>query len=82
MSLLKVENFNHILQNFLSAENFREWKWAFTSPRPRAVASMYSWGWGGVGQKFPNDEKNFRIFHGIQSQEGVCYAENEDAIYK
>ena len=27
----------------------------------RAVASMYSW--GGVGQKFPNDEKNFRIFH-------------------
>jgi hypothetical protein len=42
--LLKVENFqlqnffptdrkfvsaNHILQNFLSAENFPEWKWAF-----------------------------------------------------
>jgi hypothetical protein len=36
--------------------------------------------WGGVGQKFPNDEKNFRIFHGIH--EGVCYPENEDAIYK
>jgi hypothetical protein len=37
---------------------------------------------GDVGQKFPNDEKNFRIFHGIRSQEGVCYPENEDAIYK
>jgi hypothetical protein len=37
---------------------------------------------GGVGQKFPNDEKNFRIFHGIRSHEGVCYPENEDAIYK
>jgi hypothetical protein len=51
----------------------------------RAVASMYSWGGGGgggVGQKFPNDEKNFRIFHGIRSHEGVCYPENEDAIYK
>jgi hypothetical protein len=35
-----------------------------------------------VGQKFPNDEKNFRIFHGIRSHEGVCYPENEDAIYK
>jgi hypothetical protein len=46
----------------------------------RAVASMYSW--GGVGQKFPNDEKNFRIFHDIRSHEGVCYPENEDAIYK
>jgi hypothetical protein len=46
----------------------------------RAVASMYSW--GGVGQKFPNDEKNFRIFHGIRSHEGVCYPENEDAVYK
>ena len=46
----------------------------------RAVASMYSW--GGVGQKFSNDEKNFRIFHGIRSHEGVCYPENEDAIYK
>ena len=46
----------------------------------RAVASIYSW--GGVGQKFPNDEKNFRIFHGIRSHEGVCYPENEDAIYK
>ena len=46
----------------------------------RAVASMYSW--GGVGQKFPNDEENFRIFHGIRSHEGVCYPENEDAIYK
>ena len=47
----------------------------------RAVASMYSWG-GGVGQKFPNDENNFRIFHGLRSHEGVCYPENEDAIYK
>jgi hypothetical protein len=47
---------------------------------PRAVASMYSW--GAVGQKFPNDEKNFRIFHGIRSHEDVCYPENEDAIYK
>ena len=46
----------------------------------RAVASMYSW--GGVGQKFPNEEENFRIFHGIRSHEGVCYPENEDAIYK
>ena len=46
----------------------------------RAVARMYSW--GGVGQKFPNDEKNFRIFHGIPSHEGVCYPESEDAIYK
>ena len=49
-------------------------------PKRRAVASMYSW--GGVGQKFPNDEKIFRIFHGIRSHEGVCYPENEDAIYK
>ena len=53
----------------------------------RAVASMYSWGGGGgggggVGQTFPNDEQNFRIFHGIRSDEGVCYPENEDAIYK
>jgi hypothetical protein len=46
----------------------------------RAVASIYSW--GGVGQKFPNDEKNFRIIQGIRSHEGVCYPENEDAIYK
>jgi hypothetical protein len=46
----------------------------------RTVASMYSW--GGVGQKFPNDEHNFRIFHGIRSHEGVCYPENEEAIYK
>ena len=46
----------------------------------RAVASMYSW--GGVGQKFPNDEKHFRIFHGRRSHEDVCYPENEDAIYK
>jgi hypothetical protein len=46
----------------------------------RAVASMYSW--EGVGQKFPNDEKNFGIFHGIRSHEGVCYPENEDAVYK
>ena len=30
----------------------------------RAVASMYSWG-GGVGQKFPHDERNFRIFHDL-----------------
>jgi hypothetical protein len=30
----------------------------------------------------PNDEKNFRIFHVIRSHEGVCYPENEDAIYK
>jgi hypothetical protein len=38
---------------------------------------------GGVGQKFPNEEKSFRIFHGIQSHElGVCYPENEDAIYQ
>jgi hypothetical protein len=50
---------------------------------PRAVASMYSWGGGGGGgQKFPNEEKHFRIFHGIRSQESVCYPENEDAIYK
>ena len=51
----------------------------------RAVASMYSWGGGGgggVGKKFPNDEENFRIFHAIRSHEGVCYPENEDAIYK
>jgi hypothetical protein len=48
----------------------------------RAVASMYSWGGGGVVQKFANDENNFRIFHGIRSHEGVCYPENEDAIYK
>jgi hypothetical protein len=27
-------------------------------------------------------QKNFRIFHGIRSHEGVCYPENEDAIYK
>ena len=46
----------------------------------RAVASMYSWGGGGVGKKFPNVEKNFRKFHGIRSHEGVCYPENEDAI--
>jgi hypothetical protein len=41
--------------------------------------SIYSLG---GGQKFPNDEKYFRIFHGIRSREGVCYLENEDAIYK
>ena len=46
----------------------------------RAVASMYSW--RGVGQKFPNDKKNFRIFYGIRSHEGVCYPGKEDAIYK
>jgi hypothetical protein len=33
-------------------------------------------------KKFPNDGKNFRIYHGILSHEGVCYSENEDAIYK
>ena len=46
---------------------------------------MYSWGGGGgegVGKKCPNNEKNFRIFHGIRSHDGVCYPENEDAIYK
>ena len=45
---------------------------------------MYSWGGGGVGvgQKFPNDENIFRRFHGMRSHEGVCYPENEDAIYK
>ena len=37
---------------------------------------------GGVGQKFPNDENIFRRFHGMRSHEGVCYPENEDAIYK
>jgi hypothetical protein len=26
----KFVSANHILQNFLSAENFPEWKWAFT----------------------------------------------------
>jgi hypothetical protein len=50
------------------------------------VASMYSWGGrgggGGVGQIFPNNEKHFRIFYGMRSHEGVCYPENEDAIYK
>ena len=62
--------------------------WGKTTEGPiRAVASIYSWGgggWGGgVGQKFPNDEKNFLIFHaGIRSHEGVCYPENGDAIYK
>ena len=45
----------------------------------RTVASMYSWGGGGGGV---GDEKKFRIFHGIRSHEGVCYPENEDAIYK
>jgi hypothetical protein len=48
----------------------------------RVVASMYSLGGGGVGQKLPTNEKNSRIFRGIRSQEGVCYPENEDAIYK
>ena len=63
--------------------------WGKTTKGPiRAVASIYSWGGGGmggggVGQKFPNDEKNFLIFHaGIRSHEGVCYPENGDAIYK
>jgi hypothetical protein len=43
--------------------------------RNGAVASMYSWGGGGggggggVGQIFPNDEKKFRIFHGIRSHD-------------
>jgi hypothetical protein len=45
----------------------------------RAVASMYSWGGGGGGGVLA---KKFRIFHGIRSHEGVCYPENEDAIYK
>jgi hypothetical protein len=47
----------------------------------RAVASMYSWGGGGgggVGQKFPKTKK----IYGILSHEGVCYSENEDAMYK
>ena len=51
----------------------------------RAVAGMYSYGGGGGGgcrPKIPNDKINFRIFHGIRSHEGVCYQENEDAIYK
>jgi hypothetical protein len=39
---------------------------------------MYSLGRRGVGQKFPDDEKNFRIFHGIRRHEGVCYPENKD----
>ena len=43
---------------------------------------MVGGGGGGVGQKFPNDEKKFRIYHSILSHEGVCYSENEDAIYK
>jgi hypothetical protein len=48
----------------------------------RAVASMYSWEGEVVGQIFPNNEKNFRVFHGIRSHDGVCNPENEDAIYK
>jgi hypothetical protein len=43
----------------------------------RAVASMSG---EDVGKKFPNDKKNFQIFHGIQSHKGVCYPENEDTI--
>ena len=48
----------------------------------RAVASICSWrgggGEGGVGQKFPNDENNFRIYHahGMRSHERACYPEN------
>ena len=49
----------------------------------RAVASIYNWGGGGggVGQKFPNDEKISEYFM-TRSNEDVCYPENEDAIYK
>jgi hypothetical protein len=42
------------------------------------------WG-GGAGVQAKNFrimKKKFRIFHGIRSHEGVCYPENEDAIYK
>jgi hypothetical protein len=39
----------------------------------RAVASMSG---EDVGKKFPNDEKKFQIFHGIESHKGVCYPEN------
>jgi hypothetical protein len=38
------------------------YKFLITYCASRGVASMYSWA---VGQKFPNDKKNFRIFHGI-----------------
>ena len=51
------------------------------SPRPHTEALGTRLG-GVVGQKFPNDEKNFRIYHGILSHESVCYSENEDTIYK
>jgi hypothetical protein len=58
ISLLKVENFstskffsdgkfvsaNHILQNFLSAENFPEWKWAFKTVNE----------WGISGTRLPD----------------------------
>jgi hypothetical protein len=55
--------------------------WGKTTKGPiRAVASDYSWGGGGVGQKFPNNEKKFLIYHGIRSHEGACYPENGDAI--
>jgi hypothetical protein len=45
----------------------------------RVVASMYSWG---CRAKISECRKKFRIFHGLRSHEGVCYPENEDAIYK
>ena len=50
--------------------------WLPSSRVARAVASMYSWGrgGGGVGQKFPNDEKNFRIFHGIAYEATKVFA--------
>jgi hypothetical protein len=38
-------------------------------------------GGGGVGQKFPNDEKISGSFMAYEAMhEGVCYPENEDAI--
>ena len=47
----------------------------------RAVASMYSW--GGVGQKFPNDQKISEYFMAYEATKVfACYPENEDAIYK
>jgi glycosyltransferase involved in cell wall biosynthesis len=58
----------------------RRHQWCHPVTSSRAVVSMYSW--VSVSQKFPIDEKKFWIFHGIRSHEGVCYPENEDAIYK
>ena len=85
--LKKVVERCYQMTNYQASDTF--WKMAtveqlfyrsYTSVLNRAVASMYSW--GGVSQKFPNDEKNFRIFHGVRSHESVCYPENEDATYK